>query len=294
MPPVRPAWKRWLIDSAIARIIIFVAITIPLGLVLSVAFGWLGWVGNEPSHPLKLASGVLVRVVPPVTAYLLIVLAIERRRPAELAWHKLLPHGALGFAAGALYIAVVITLLWAAGAYRVDGTSSSVQWARALLIPGLATAILEEIVFRGLLFRLVDEAYGLLPALAVSALFFGGAHIGNPGATLWTSIAIAVEAGILFGVLYHVTQSLPLCMGVHMGWNFTQGAVFGSAVSGTSTGSWLKGSFTGPEWLTGGAFGVEGSVVTVLLGLAISGTLYLAHRRRPAHNATVPAEALPC
>jgi uncharacterized protein len=81
-----------------------------------------------------------------------------------------------------------------------------------------------------------------------------------------------------------VTKSLPLCMGVHMGWNFTQGAVFGSAVSGTSTGSWLKGSFTGPDWLTGGAFGVEGSVVTVLLGLAISAGLVIAHRRRTAQN----------
>ena len=66
-----------------------------------------------------------------------------------------------------------------------------------------------------MLFRIVEEGLGTWWALAISALLFGAIHIANPGATLWSSAAIAIEAGLLFGLLYHVTRSLPLCMGVH-------------------------------------------------------------------------------
>lgn len=91
---------------------------------------------------------------------------------------------------------------------------------------GLGAGIGEEILFRGVLFRIVEEGLGTWAALLVSALFFGAVHLGNPGATLWSSATIAIEAGLLFGLLYHVTRSLYLCMGVHAAWNFMQGTVY--------------------------------------------------------------------
>jgi membrane protease YdiL (CAAX protease family) len=114
----------------------------------------------------------------------------------------------------------------------------------------------------------------------VSALLFGAARIANPGATLWSSAAIAIEAGLLFGLPYHVTRSLYVCMGLHAAWNFTQGTVYGIPVSGTSADGWLVSSRTGPQWLSGGEFGAEASVLALTLCLLGSGALlWLALRR---------------
>jgi hypothetical protein len=126
-------------------------------------------------------------------------------------------------------------------------------------------------MFRGVLFRMAEEGLGTWAALAISALFFGSAHLANPGATVWSAVAIAIEAGLMLGMVYHVTRSLPLCIGVHAAWNFTLAAVYGGAVSGHDAGSsWLAGKLSGPEWLTGGAFGIEASVVAVALGAAMA------------------------
>jgi hypothetical protein len=89
-------------------------------------------------------------------------------------------------------------------------------------------------------------------------------HAGNPGATAWSSTAISIEAGLLFGLLYHVTRSLWWCIGLHAGWNFVQGAIFGIPVSGIAVDGVLDSHLQGPDWLDGGGFGAEASVLTVL------------------------------
>jgi hypothetical protein len=93
---------------------------------------------------------------------------------------------------------------------------------------------------------------------------FGAAHLFNPGATWFSSFAIAVEAGILLGAVYMLTRHLWAAMGLHAAWNFTQGWIFGLPVSGGRGGTGLfNGELTGSEWLTGGAFGLEASVAAV-------------------------------
>jgi membrane protease YdiL (CAAX protease family) len=289
MPYVRPRWKRLLLDSAIARIVIFILLFAVFVTATGNTFKHLlGWFSLPPNAPLRLVADVLVRIVPSVLAYWIVVRFIEKRRMEELAPRDLLAHNILGITGGAVLIGSVIAALWIAGGYAVSGISADVAWLRPLLIFGFATAIVEEIIFRGILFRIVDDAWGLWPALIVSALFFGGVHIGNQNATWWTSFAIAVEAGVLLGVVYHVTKSLWACIGMHMSWNFLQGTVFGSPVSGMAPkSSWLVPQFSGPDWLTGGSFGIEGSVLTVLLSLVFSGVLLAAARRRQAQNAVM-------
>lgn len=286
MPALRPRWKQLLIDSSIARILIFIVVFSALtAAMLAILKPGLGWLGLHRDEPLRILADVLIRVVPSLAAYWCVVHFIERRRMPELALRRLLPDNAIGFAGGALLIGSVMALLWSVGAYEVTGTNASVQWVRPFLIFGVGTAIVEEIIFRGILFRLVEEGWGLWPALIVSALFFGGVHIGNQNASLGTSFAIAVEAGVLLGVVYHVTRSLWTCIGVHMSWNFICGTIFGSPVSGNPPpSSWLQPHFDGPAWLTGGSFGIEGSVLTVLLSLVFSAALLHADRWKRAHN----------
>ncbi|MEO7071567.1 MAG: CPBP family intramembrane glutamic endopeptidase, partial [Rhodanobacter sp.] len=181
---------------------------------------------------------------------------------------------------GLVLFSSVVGLLYVLGSYHVIGTNPKAAWLPAFLVVGLGAGIGEEIMFRGVLFRIVEEGLGTWWALAVSALFFGAVHLGNPGATLWSSAAIAIEAGLLFGMLYHVTRSLALCMGLHAAWNFAQGTIYGIPVSGTGADGWLVSTRSGPDWLSGGVFGAEASVIALgVCALCTLGLMLVARGR---------------
>lgn len=279
----KPILRR-LLRSPLLRMIYFVLM---LSLFTLMA-RWLAGATAIPTNNLKtmsanLASTVLT-VLPFVLAYWLLAKAIERRPLSELDWRKS-PHLLWGLLAALLLFALVTAELWAANAYSISGYGDAPLWTLFLLtavVPGIA----EEIVSRGILFRLAEEGLGTWIALLVSALFFGLGHLGNPGATVWSSLAIAIEAGLLFGLLFHVTRSLWWCIGLHAGWNFVQGAVFGIPVSGIQVDGLLDSQLQGPDWLDGGGFGAEASVLTVLTCSVIS---LLLVRRMLRARSVVPA-----
>ncbi len=251
-----------LLRSPLLRMIYFVLM---LSL-FTVMARWLAQAAAIPANSLKtmsanLASTVLI-VSPFVLAYWLLARFIERRPLSELDWRKS-PQLLWGMLAALLLFALVTAELWAANAYSISGWGDAPLWT-LFLLTAVVPGITEEIVSRGILFRLTEEGLGTWIALLVSALFFGFAHISNPGATAWSSLAISLEAGLLFGLLYHVTRSLWWCIGLHAGWNFVQGAVFGIPVSGIQVDGLLDSQLQGPDWLDGGGFGAEASVLTVL------------------------------
>lgn len=279
-PASAPTWQRWLVYSPLARLLIYVAAFIPSVKLAEWALHAIGWGRNAPPLQQGMAE-FLGRSLPELAAYLVLVKLIERRPLTELAPRRLLPDGLRGLAAGAALFSIVVGVLWLVGSYHVVGFNPHADWLPALLMVGLGAGIGEELLFRGALFRIVEEGLGSWAALAISALFFGLAHAGNPGATAWSSAAIAIEAGLLFGLLYHVTRSLPLCMGVHTAWNFCQGTVYGIPVSGLQADGWLVSTRSGPDWLSGGVFGAEASVVALTLcTLCSAGLLVVAIRRR--------------
>jgi len=275
----RAAWPRRFAVSVPGRILIFLVFAAAIGFPLAHATRALGWTGKSAVPALGLLGAFIRHVVPTVGAYLLLVRLVERRRPDELLSPRLARQAATGLGLALALMGSVMLVLWLAGAWTVTGFNADAEWLEPLVVTGLAAGIGEEIVFRGVLFRITEDALGTWPALAISALLFGGVHSWNPNATLWSSFAIAVEAGVLLGVVYHVWRSLPVCIGLHMGWNFIEGAVLGSAVSGVAQKGWIASRFGGPDWLSGGAFGIEASVVTVAASLALSAVLLA--RRRP-------------
>ena len=119
------------------------------------------------------------------------------------------------------------------------------------------SAIGEEIIFRGVVFRIFEEMFGTFIALMVSAGFFGLIHMGNHGATVTSGAAIALEAGLLLAVSYAVVRNLWLPIGLHFGWNFAESGIFGSVVSGNAFKGLFNTTLTGPDMLTGGKFGPE-------------------------------------
>jgi membrane protease YdiL (CAAX protease family) len=299
-PLEAPAWRRRLLYSPVARIVLFALVLATIGFALHGLLVLLGWTGEGVPRAQGLAGGFLQLVAPTLVAYWVLVRWVERRRARELATPRLLRDIAVGVLAGLAYITSVVAVLWLLGAYTVVGTRSDVQFAGTLLVAGIGAGVAEEILFRGVLFRIVEEGLGTWAALLASALLFGFAHISNPGATVWSSVAIAIEAGLLLGMTYQVSRSLPLCMALHAAWNFSQGKVFGSAVSGLAMkDSWLVPRMSGPDWLTGGAFGLEASVVAATLGLLVSAWLVVLARRRGTlvpwlpgrRRATAPAAA---
>ncbi|MDU0349184.1 CPBP family intramembrane glutamic endopeptidase [Actinomyces sp. MRS3W] len=232
------------------------------------------------SSPVSFLGGSLVSALIAVGGYWGCMRLIRGARVGELAGGGKVHEFLTGVLIGGLLITVVVLVLAAFGAYRV----TTVGWHPGVIVGlamGVAAGFAEEILFRGLLLRLLEHWLGTVWAVAATSLLFGLAHLGNPEATVFGALAIAVEAGVLLGACYLVTRRLWLVFGVHLAWNFVQGGVFGSDVSGTGSGRGLfEASFTGPELLTGGEMGIEGSLVAVLVcgGMGVL-IMQVAHRR---------------
>lgn len=198
------------------------------------------------------------------------------RGPGKLT--ELLVGAAIGVALISLAVGVIALL----GGYRVTGLSASPQ----LLVPlamGIGAAFIEEIVFRGVLLRVLEAWLGSWAALGITALVFGLIHFTNPDASFAAALALVIEAGILLGAAYLLTRRLWFVIGLHLTWNFVQAGLFSSAVSGTGEQNGLLiAEMHGPVWLTGGVMGVEGSLVSVLLGLT-AGIVMLVLAARRGH-----------
>lgn len=287
-PPARPFWNLRS-NGMLTRLLAFVL----LSMALQFSAGWLaGWLGLPvPPTPAnlqqlqatalpQLLAMVMRTLLPVVLAYWLLSHFIEARRMDELAPRKLLPHTAAGFLFGCGLLGSVVALLWLAGGYRIDGVNPTAPWFRMLLTIGVVPAVVEEIISRGVIYRILEQRFGSWVALIVSALLFGFLHAWNPNATLWSCLAIAIEAGLLLGIVFTLTRSLYVCMGLHAAWNFMEGPVLGTPVSGVDLHGLVIAALRGPVWLSGGSFGIEASVVTVTLMGAISASLMVRAQRR--------------
>ena len=222
---------------------------------------------------------VVLLIVAVHFAYRIMTRLLEDRAPAELSRRGAHRETAAGAVFGAGCLTVTVAVVFALGFYRVDGVG---EWTVLLTAFGMAatSAYLEEILFRGVLFRVVEEALGTWFAFGISIAFFGAAHLANPNATLYGAAVIGIEAGLLLGAAYVVTRRLWLAIGIHFGWNFMQAGVFGPHVSGVPVDSLLQAELTGPALVSGGDLGVEGSVFALLICLGLSAFFLMQARRR--------------
>lgn len=233
-----------------------------------------------------------VTVVLAYGAYALLVRAGENRTPCELALRRAPRELLEGIAIGGAIMGATVGVLALTGLYQVTGGEWT-DWAHDIR-ECLGTGLLEELLARLVIFRILASALGVRWSLALSAALFGGAHLANPGATLGSALAIAIEAGLTLAAFYLLTGRIWTAVGVHAGWNFVQGAVFGATVSGMpASGSLLVSvpAAGAPDWLSGGSFGPEASPVAVVIGLVV----FILVIRRVAREAyavnTRPANA---
>lgn len=189
------------------------------------------------------------------------------------AWftNRWLGHFGLGCVFGGLTLLLAVLAAAAGGGlsfrfnYEADSASIMETLAVSMLLFAIAAAA-EEAMFRGYPLQTFARSGYAWFAIAMTSLFFGLAHLSNPGVNL-ISTANTILAGIWFGVAYLKTRDLWFVWGLHLVWNWIQGAVFGIEVSGLTDitrSPLLREIDTGPAWLTGGIYGLEGGVACTI------------------------------
>ncbi|MFC9425725.1 CPBP family intramembrane glutamic endopeptidase [Streptomyces sp. NPDC056987] len=139
-------------------------------------------------------------------------------------------------------------------------------------------AVTEELMFRGFALQALEQRWGSRAAIVITGLFFGVAHLGAPGASVWSALAIALEAGVMLGVAFLWRRTIWFVAGLHFAWN-TAEQLLGIPVSGHT----LEGLFTvdshGSALLSGGTFGLEASIVPVLIGVLLTVRMFVVAGR---------------
>lgn len=200
----------------------------------------------------------------------------QRAEVPELAPRRALPVLAWGCVIGGGAFVLTMALIWTFGGWQVSA-GEPVKLLGTVGVMATA-AVTEEVVFRGVIFRIVEERLGSWLALAISAVLFGLMHLAGSSQTsgaaeLWGAVAIVLQGGLLLGAAYLATRSLWLPIGVHFAWNLVESA-FGTSVSGKSSefGSLVHSTLLGPSSLTGGSFGPEAgwaAIASCLLAAAL-------------------------
>ncbi len=274
---LQPGRLRWL--RAIAWM---VGMAVLIGLSLRVAMVPVQQLLPKGDPGLGLAaSGVACLIA--LGIYTLLVRLGEDRWPGELALRPAAGQLAIGLGLGSAMFVAVMAILIGTGLYSFEWHGGAPAWRGVGL--AMQSAVVEELLVRGVILRLLWRAFGPIVAFAASAALFGLGHAFNPGATAMSVACIALEAGIMLGALYALTRRLWMSIGVHAAWNFTQGYVFGAAVSGGDFGPALARSVARGDastWLSGGGFGPEASLPALLVctGVGLAALLLAARAGR--------------
>lgn len=209
-----------------------------------------------------------------LVTYFFLFTFYENRKIDELSTSHFLNNSVTGLLIGFLFLSIVILIMYFGKAYTILFVNP-VSFLIPALALGISSAVFEEILFRGILFRITEEKLGSVWALIISSSFFGIAHLGNPNSTLFSAIAITIEAGLLLGAAFIYSKNLWLPIFIHFAWNFSEGGIYGAIISGSGLKkSWISSNISGPDLLTGGEFGPENSLQAVILGL-LAGIMFL-------------------
>jgi len=206
----------------------------------------------------------LVSSVAVIAAYKYFFSKFERRAVTEFSRRNLLSNIGLGTLIGIILQSLTILVIYLAATFKIE----SVNPFSYVLIPftvAFSVAIFEEILIRGIIFRIAEEKLGTYLALGISSIIFGALHLANPHSTLLSGLCVGIEAGLLMGAAYIYKRNLWFPIAIHFAWNFMQSGIFGAITSGNErTTSLMTTKITGNPLITGGEFGPEGTVQAII------------------------------
>ena len=214
----------------------------------------------------NLIKGIMASVAV-IFAYKLFYQKIENREVPEIAVKGIVKNLTLGISIGVVLQCLTVLVIYLNNGFKV----ASINPVSFIIIPltvAFTVAIFEEILVRGIIFRIIEEKLGSYIALIISAIIFGGLHLINPNSSLISATCVAVEGGLLLGAAYLYSRSLWLPIAIHFAWNFMQSGLLGAITSGNEkTNSLLTTQITGVKIITGGEFGPEGTIQAILFCL---------------------------
>jgi membrane protease YdiL (CAAX protease family) len=279
LTPGRVRWLRallWLAALTVMIVVVYNAVAKASLWLMTLAAGSAIASGAAQPAPYRLLAAVTGSIAL-VAAYGLAVRLGERRRVPELGLQKAPVDMVLGATLGAALMIVIVGTLWVFGWVAIHAaTISGVALAAR---DSIRSGVLEELVLRLVIFRLLWRAVGVWPAIAGAALLFGVLHLANPDSSLFAAACLIAGEGIGIG-LYLLTGRIWAPIGMHAAWNFTQGWIFGAVVSGTSEISGgplsLRPAANVSQMLSGGGFGPEASWAALIISFAASAVLLAA------------------
>ena len=245
-----------LVAMVIAVLLYFLATTLGIG--FGMLIPPLGQPGTAVAH-------TVIDIAVVLAAYKLVIVRLGEHPRDDLPREGALRNLGLGLLLGTIIFGVIVAVAALAGVYRIVGTGDASQLVIELFATAIAPGFMEELLFRGILFRWLEEFGGSWLALILSSALFGAAHAFNPGSSWIATSFIAIEAGILLGGAYMLTRSLWMPMGLHAAWNLTQGEIFDIPVSGLDEHGLVQAKLSGAPLLTGGSFGLEASVLALIV-----------------------------
>ena len=202
-----------------------------------------------------------------VSTYIYFFRKYEKREVSEFSNQGIGNYLLIGIGIGALLQCLTILVIIANGGFEIV----SVNPVSDMIIPftvAFSVAIFEEILIRGIIFRILEEKLGSYISLIITAIIFGGLHVANPNSTLLSGLCVGIEAGFLMGAAYIYTRNLWFPIAIHFAWNFMQSGIFGAVTSGNEkTASLLTTKITGSQLITGGEFGPEGTIQAIIFCL---------------------------
>lgn len=214
-----------------------------------------------------------------VAVYYFLVKIYEKREVFELSLKNFLKYFTTGFGIGTVLQILVVVVFYLFGAYKII-SFNSVYYLLTSSTMGFSPGFEEEILFRGIILRNLEESLGSYIALIISAALFGLIHISNPGANWFVVLGISLSGGLLLGSAYIYSKSLWLPIGIHTAWNYIQFSLQGyRAGDEQSMTSFIVTKISGPEWLVGTGYGVNVTYLEIFLCLIVTFIfLYLAHK----------------
>ena len=270
-------------QTTIAKIIVGIIAIITT---YALSFGLLNYLlilGQIPQVVRLIAIPIIITTLIIIT-YIALCRYYERRKIPELSTNNIGRYLTVGLLVGLILMLLSVFVAYLRGEYIVLSINDlTPNLARDLTISiffGILTAVFEEILFRGVIFRLIEDKLGSYIALIMSAAICGLVHFVNENSSLSAIIAI-IFAGALLPAAYMYTRNLWFPIAIHFAWNFTQGDIFGISVSGTDRPtSIIVSKLEGSEWFTGGAWGIEASVQIMIFALiATIILLVLSHKK---------------